>query len=259
MSDSSIYQIACTREQFSKLLTMLQIFQNHCNDCDIKKGIFRCRTNDRQAVLEMNLSSILQENDLALGIVKEKVALLKSFELDDNVQMDDKNLYISGTESNFEFRDQISKTTFRKPIPKYLDNKFIDAEEFSNMIKCREENLIMSYVFSSYLKKRIANICMGFKTEVLECIANGTESNIRINSSNKQDSATVGNAIPLNKEVNNKKFNVLILPFMLDVISDIRFSCYSVSNDVCLCKSELVYFGIPVSIYTQAKLTNIEE
>ena len=259
MSDNSIYEIACTREQFSKLLTMLQIFQNYCNDCDLKKGIFRCRTNDRQAVIEMNLSSILQENDLSLGVVKEKALILKSFELDDNVQMDDKNLYISGTESNFEFRDQVSKIIFRKPIAKYIDNKFIDNEEFGNIINCREENLILTYTFTSYLKKRISNICMGFKTDILECIASGTECSIKIVSSNKQDSSIVGNSIPLNKEINNKKFTVFILPFTLDVISDIKFSCYTVSNDVCLCKSELVYFGIPITIYTQAKLLNIED
>ena len=260
MSESSnTYRISCPREQFSKLITMLEIFQNYCTDCDIKKGLFRCKTNDRQGVIEMNLSSILQDNDLSFSVIKSKVNSLKSFELDDNVQMEDKNVYIVSNDSNYEFNDQMTKSIFRKPAPKYLDNKFIEQEEFDTMIKAREENLILSHTFTSYLRKRIANISIGLQSETIECTMTGLECSIRVMSSNKQDSALVCNSISLNKEMNDKKFNMIILPFIIDAMSDIKFSCYLVSNDVCLCKSELVYFGVPIVIYTQAKLLSISE
>ena len=59
------YQINVSRDDFSKLLLLLGVFENTCTDCDIKGGIFRCKSNDRHAMIEMNLNTIL--NNIKIG------------------------------------------------------------------------------------------------------------------------------------------------------------------------------------------------
>jgi len=254
---SENYTTTITREDFSKLTSLLKIFENICTDCDIQNGLFRCKSNDRQAVLKMDLTSLLQNNSLSFSLIKSKINLLKTFELDDNIQVEDKNIIIESNESNYEFVDPFSRMIFRKPIRKFIDNKFVDDEEFDSIIRCQEENLVFSHDFNFYMKKRISSISLGFMTDVIECKMSGLSASLEVATTNHEDSSKVGADIVMNRDVGNKCFKMIVLPFTLDIPSDMRLSCYSVSGDVYLCKCDMSYYGVPITIYTQVKLKNI--
>jgi hypothetical protein len=253
MTETANYRVNIERDGFSKLLSLLKLFEIECTDCDIKNGIFRCRNNDRYAIISMDLSSIVGENDLSFSLMKNKIGLLKTFELDDNIQVEDKNIWIESNESNYEFNDPFSRMIFRKPVQKYIDNKFISQEEFNTIIKCKEEDLLFIYDINSYMKKRIRSIAEGFGNENIDCLMNEFEAQLKI-SSKQGDSSIIATGIQMNKQLTARMFHMVPLAFAVDIISDVRFSCYLLSSDVSLCKFEMSFYGIPISIYTQAKI-----
>jgi len=257
MSDNT-YRMNVSRDNFSKLISLLKVFENSCTDCDIKNGLLRCRTNDRQAMISMDLTSILENKDLSFSLIKSKVALLKTFELDDNVQVEDKTIVIESNESNYEFCDPFNKMIFRKPIQRYIDNQFIPDDDFNSMVRISEDNLIFSHAVSNYIKKRISNITLGCLIDVVECHTDETHASFSVNASNKEDSSVFVNNIVLNRSINNKWFKMISLPFILDIQSDLKINCYSTNHtDVLLCKFEQSFYGITINIYTQVKLMNV--
>ena len=254
---SENYQLSVTRDDFSKLLTLLKIFENNCNDCDIQNGLLRCRTNDRQAIISMDLSSILDSNSLQFSLMKQKIILLKAFEINDSVQMDDKSISIESNESNYEIKDPISKIIFRKPVQQYIDNKYVNDEDFGRMIRCQEENLIFSYDISHYLKKRISNVVQGFQSDILKCQIVDNNGTLTASTRNHEESCVFVKDIIMNREVSDCEFKMSALPFMLDIASDLKLGVYHVTNDVYLCKFDQVYYGIPITLYTQVKVNSI--
>ena len=257
MSGENEYRITVSRDDFSKLLTLLKVFENYCNDCDVQTGLLRCRTNDRQAVIAMDLSSILETNPLQFSLVKNKINLLKAFELDDNVQLEDKTIIVKCNESNYEINDPFSKVIFRKSAVKYIDNKYIPDAEFEAMIRCDEDRLIFSYDVNNYLKHRISAITQGFQSDIIKCKIIENTGRMSAETRNHEDSSEFVKDIILNREVADREFRMIAMPFILDVASDMKLSVYEVSNDVYMCKFEQSYYGVPITVYTQVKVTSL--
>jgi hypothetical protein len=257
MSENT-YRLSVSRDNFSKLLLLLKTFENYCTDCDVKNGLFRCRSNDRQAIISMDLTSILANNDLSFSLIKSKVALLKTFELDDNIQIEDKTIVIESNESNYEICDPFSKLIFRKPVQRYIDNQFIDNDQFSEIIQLSEDNLLFSYDINNYIKRRISNIALGFQTDVVECNIADVSAILKIATSNKEDSANLASGIVVNRSVGNKSFKMISMPFVLDISADLKINCYTTNHsDVYMCKFDQSFYGVTISIYTQVKVSNM--
>lgn len=250
------YRLIVSRDDFSKLLSLLKIFENVCTDCDIKGGRFRCRSNDRHFVIDMDLSSILEQNNLSLSMIKSKVSILKTFEIDDSVQIEDKNMIIECNDSNYEVADAFSRVIFRKPIQKYIDNQFVDDEEFSRLIRIQEENLMFSHTIINYLKKRISQLCQEFENDI-ECRMVGLETEIKTSTKNHESSSRVVSGITMNRDIGNKHFTANPLAFMLDISSDLIFNCYHVTGDVFVCKFEQSFYGVPITLFLQVKVSDI--
>ena len=251
------YTISVTRENFSKMLSLLKTFENVCVDCDIQSGTFRCRTNDRQAIVAMDLTSVLEHNNLSFSLIKNKVNLLKTFEVDDNVNLEDKTVVIESNESNNEFFDPLSRLSFRKPVQRYIDNQFIIDDDFNTMLPISEDKLLFTYTFSHYMKKRISNISLGFQKETIDCIMAEGKALFKIITENKEDVSIVAKDITLNRDVGEKTFKYITLPFTLDVVSDLKLDCYQTNqSDVWICKFSQLFYGIPIIIYTKVKVTN---
>jgi len=249
------YSLTIEREKFSKMLNLMALIENYATDCDIQHGRIRQKTNNRQSITDIDLTSILGDNDLSLSLIKSKVQLLKSFELDENVQLNNKNILIESNESNYEFTDPLSKMIFRKPSAKFLDNKHIPDEEFNQIIRCKEENLLFTYTISNYIKRRMSAACLGFDTDLITFNLHELKGSATIQPTNKENTTNYIEEITLNKQVSNESFMISNLAFVLDIASDITLNCYTVTKDVYLCKISQMYFATPVVIYTQAKVT----
>ena len=246
------------RDEFSKFLNCIKLIQDVCTDCDLQKGVIRQRTNDRHAIVEMDLSSVLNDSTICFTLLKQKIALLKSLELDDSARVgdDEKDITVELNEKTYKFIDIFSTLTFRIPIRKFLDNTFVSADEVSNMFELKEEDLVLSYNVSSYMCRRIKSITEGFNTDVLVWKMNGFDSCLQTESSNKDNSAQLIKNIALNSEMTPMESKMISLPLCLDINSDIEINGYKIKDgQVLLCRFRMKYFDIPITIYAQSQLT----
>lgn len=254
-SSSSNYTLILTRDKFSKLLMMLDLFKDHCTDVDIHHGLMRCKSTDARSFIEMDLTSVLEDKDLMMSAIRNKIILLKALEVDDNVTMEDRNIYIESNESNVEFTDQMSKTIFRKPVVKYMENRFCEDSDFKSLVNILEENLLLRHQFSSYMKKRISTTVTALQTESIQFRLNGDTCSATTQSQNKQDSMIIANSITLNRPISDKVFDIPITTFNLNLMADINLSAYlPEKSNICTCKFDMTYFGIPIHIYHKVKL-----
>tara|TARA_Y100000310_G_scaffold342450_1_gene445766 strand:- start:2189 stop:2950 length:762 start_codon:yes stop_codon:yes gene_type:complete len=246
--------ISLTRADFTKLFATIKIIQDSCTDCDISGGFIRQKTNDRSAIVEIDLTNILKDNNLSISLIKQKVLLLKSFELDDNVQIDDDKISIIFSDNDYTFTDFFSNIIFRKPSQKYLDNKFISEDDFKNMIKIKDDDLVLNYDIPSHLAKRIKSICEGFNVDTVLMKMDEYHASIHAITINNENTSRVIKEISLNTKMAKSNFKMIVLPFMLDVSSDIKLLVYNISQTVMLCKFQLTHYDIPISIYCKVKV-----
>lgn len=261
-SNPSTYLITIDRPVFSKLTSALSVIQDICVDCDIREGLIRSKSNDRKNVVVIDLTSAIGRRNLSFSQLKMKLSLLKTFELDmsSNNQDSNNSIIIEATDSDFRFSDSLSKLMMRKPIENYLENKFMDSQDFQTSIMdcCREDNLLFNYSIDNYLKNRISQICNTFRCDAVSFEFKGNHCLLSTETKSKDNISKLAQQITLNSIVDNKKCSLNNIPFVLNIQSGLTISCYKVGDSACMFKSDLVYYGIPVTIYSKARLQDSE-
>lgn len=258
----SIYTLVLERPNFSKLTSALSIIQDICVDCDIRWGKIQSKSNDRKNVICIDLTSVLGRRDLSFSQLKMKLSLLKTFDLDMSNNQDSANnsVIIEATQNDFKFSDALSGLTMRKPIESYLENIYMDSSDFHQNIElcCREDSLLFNYSVDNYLKNRISQICNIFRCDAIVFEFNGDTCTLATETKSKDNISKVSKEIVLNSTVSNKKCSLNSIPFVLNIQSGLTISCYKVGESACMFKSDLTYYGIPVTIYSKARLQDSE-
>ena len=157
------YSLPLTKDNFVKFNSALSIIQDICNDCDVKEGKIRCRTNDHKNMILMDLSSIIGARNISFSGLKNKLVLLGTFSLiaDGTTNTD---VLIEANDSNFEFSDSISKLIVRRPVASYLENTYMNDDEFETINSSinREDAVLFNVTINSMEKKRISKLCDAF-------------------------------------------------------------------------------------------------
>jgi hypothetical protein len=248
------------REDFSKFLNTLKLFQEHCTDCEISNGIIRQRSNDRHSIFEMDLTSVIGDTSFLFVLIKNKIGLLKAFELDTTTipEGSDQNISLDIDERNYKFTDLYSTMKFRIPLKKYLDNVFIDDSEFEGIFKLNEEDLILSTNINSYLTKRIKAISEGFENDVITLKMNEFTGDLEAETGNKENNSELVRGIELNAKMPKCQTRMIVLPFTLELNSDIKIDIYKVSSKVVIGRFQMKFFGVPITMYSQSELTTVK-
>lgn len=246
-------EISLEREDFNKLINCIGlIVESDCTDCDIVNGLIRQRTNNQRSALKVNLSSVLGDIDISLSNAIQKVALLKTFELDDTME-DEGGVDISVQEKRIKFKDKYGHVTFNKPLKKMLNNVYLEDDVFDKKFKANEEKKILECTIPSYIaKRRIKSICEAIKTDVIVVKIKKNKASIDIKTNDIKSTAIKDLELVEGIEDKNFTFEILSLPFAMDVSSDIIFKVYEISSKRILCTFDLNYFKIPISIYTMS-------
>lgn len=253
------YTLTFTRPDFSKMLGTLAIIQDICNDVEIREGIIRAKTNNNKTILDINLTSIFQDKNLLISLLKSRLNLLKTFELDMNIQTegDNNSIILQSDMQKYEFIDCFSKMAFRRPAPKFLDNPYIEDSEFNSLISgCTDDSMIFNYTITPYLKQRLAAICNGFRVDSVRFEFHGDHANLGIETKSKEETSKNAAQIPLLQTIDNKMFTMINMPLTLGITSDVKISCYKLGGELAMCKSELNHFGIPFVLYSKMKFQN---
>lgn len=261
VSDPNVYVLTLERPAFSKFTSSLSVIQDVCIDCDIKNGLIRSKSNDRKNVIVIDLTSVIGRKNLSMSQLKMKLSLLKTFDLDmGNVQGADNTIIIEATENDFLFSDCFSKLMMRKPIESYLENRYIEDNDFESIIldNCKEDNLLFTQSIDNYLRNRICQICNTFRCDSVCFEFHGNYCKLSTETKSKDNISKLVQQITLYNNVDQKKCSLNNIPFVLNVQSGLNISCYKVGETACMFKSSLVYFGIPITIYSKAKLQDFE-
>lgn len=253
------YSLSLSKDSFIKFSSSLGILQNICNDCDIHEGKIRCRTNDRKNVISMDLTSILDSRNITFSGLKNKLLLLGTFNLTVDGSTDN-TVLVEANDSNFEFSDSLSRLVMRRPIASYLENVYIDDEEFGDIVSsATEDSVLFNVTISSVEKKRISKLCdvFGSNTVTFEFLNDICKYSTQ--TSSKDNVSKTSQSIQLRKDIGTKKTLINNLSFMLDTPSNLDIVCYLVGTNYCIFKCNLNYYGIPIELYTKSRIVDINE
>lgn len=253
------YSLSLSKDSFIKFSSSLGILQNICNDCDIHEGKIRCRTNDRKNVISMDLTSILDSRNITFSGLKNKLLLLGTFNLTVDGSTDN-TVLVEANDSNFEFSDSLSRLVMRRPIASYLENVYIDDEEFSDIVSsATEDSVLFNVTISSVEKKRISKLCdvFGSNTVTFEFLNDICKYSTQ--TSSKDNVSKTSQSIQLRKDIGTKKTLINNLSFMLDTPSNLDIVCYLIGTNYCIFKCNLNYYGIPIELYTKSRIVDINE
>lgn len=254
------YSLPLTKDNFVKFNSALGIIQDICNDCDVKEGKIRCRTNDHKNMILMDLSSIIGARNISFSGLKNKLILLSTFSLiaDGTTNTD---VLIEANDSNFEFSDSVSKLIVRRPVASYLENTYIEDEEFETINSSinREDAVLFNVTINGMEKKRISKLCDAFCSNTVTFEFNGNTAYYSTQTSSKDNVSKTAQTINLLKTLNNKKTLINNLAFVLDTPSNLDITCYQIGTEYCIFKSNLNYYNIPVTIYTKTRIVDIND
>ena len=259
-NNADSYSLPLSKDNFVKFTSALGIIQDICNDCDIKEGKIRCRTNDHKNMILMDLSSIVGSRNIAFSGLKNKLSLLSTFNLvaDGTTNTD---VLIEANDSNFEFSDSLSRLIVRRPIASYLENTYLTDDEFetiNNSIN-REDAVLFNVTINSMEKKRISKLCDAFCSNTVTFEFTGNTAYYTTQTSSKDNVSKTAQSINLLKTLENKKTLINNLAFVLDTPSNLDITCYQIGTEYCMFKSNLNYYNIPVTIYTKSRIIDTND
>jgi len=250
VTKSNSSQLSIEREEFNKFINCVKlIVESDCTDCDIVDGVIRQLANNRRSIIKVNLSGILGDVNLPISNAVQKVALLKTFELDDTME-DEGGVDIEVEDKKIRFQDSYGHVSFNKPLRKMLDNKFMEDEEFDKKIEIADDKMILECTIPNYLaKRRIKSICDVVKTDVITVKIKKNKASIDIVTPDIKSTVVKNLDLVEGSKLSDCSFEMLLLPFAMDVSSDIMFKVYQLSKKKLLCTFDLNYLKVPVSIY----------
>ncbi len=211
-------------DQYDNFLKCLGNLRDICNDADIQNGIIRQRTTDKSTAFEMNLSSIIEDIDLGLTDLKNKLDMLKVFS---GQEVEIK--IIERTEQDpgyLIFSDQYTSLKIKSPVLEYLDNKFIPTEELSHIYSLSDDNLLVECDISKMIGDRIKVITQGLNASAIQVLFNGEISSIKAAAQAGDQHADFLHNIPTNMSLENSFANLSLIPFSIEHDSEINFKMY---------------------------------
>lgn len=254
------YSLPLSKDNFVKFNSTLTTIQDICNDCDIHEGKIRCRSNDHKNMILIDLTSIIGQRNITFSGLKNKLSILRTFNYIAEGTTDT-TVLVEANDSNFEFSDVMSKLIIRRPIPQYLENVYITDSEFEQINQSfnREDAVLFTTTINGTEKKRIASLCDLFTSNTVTFEFNGDTACYSVQTSSKDNLSKTKNSVAVTREISGKKTLINNLAFTLDTPSAIEITCYLIGTEYCMFRSNLNYFGIPVTIYTKSRIVDMND
>ena len=235
--------------KFSDFLRVLSLLRDICNDCEVRGGILRQRSNDKANIFEMDLRPLISSADILISNLKQKLDLLRCFV--------GQEVKIEYNDQDVCFSDQFSVIKFVNPRLDFMDNKYISDEEFSRIFTLREEDLLLDYEIQSTISERMKIIAQGFNIVSFQVLFEGDFSSIMATTTSKDQSARIVGDIPVNQTLNCFS-NLVTTPFVIDHDQNMNLKMYNVQETVCVNKFAASIGNVNINIFSRSQLI-IEE
>jgi hypothetical protein len=212
-------------EQFDVFIKCLSNLKEVCNDVDIKGGFIRQRTNCRTTIFEMDLTPIIDDINISLIELKNKIDILKVFSNQDvsiEINESDEN----PDEGEYIISDNYSSIRITKPSPSFIDNSFITEEEINNIYTFQENELLMETDITKMISDRIKNITTAFGSPSIQIFFNGGTCDMSASNQSRQQVATFLKDIIINEDMNESFANLTLITFRIDHDENINFKMF---------------------------------
>ena len=235
--------------KFDDLLRCLSLLKDVCNDVDIRGGFVRQRTNDKATAFEIDLTAILNDADIPLVGIKQKLDLLKCFQGND--------VEIIVEKDHFVLHDQYSSIKIIYPNLEFIDNKYMTKEERESIFNLDSENEILSVEISKTVSDRMRSITQGFNVRTVQVEFKGEKASICARTTPKDQHAKFVKDI-VTERVLNCTSNLVVTPFVIDHDNDIQMKMYNPQETVVDVEFRTSVSNIDVNLYGRSALIDIE-
>lgn len=245
-------------EQYETFLKCLGNLRDICNDVDIQGGIIRQRTLDKSTVFEFDLSSLIEDINLGISDLKNKLDMLKIF-LGQEVEI----LINEGTEQDrgfFIFSDQYSSLKIQSPILDYMDNKFMDVDQLSHIYSLSDEDLLIECDISKMISDRVKVITQGLNATAIQIIFNGENASMCATTLARDQHAKFLNDIVTNMTFENSFANLSLVSFSIEHDTEINFKMYiNESRDISINTFKTTLGDIDINMYSRSSIISDED
>jgi len=234
--------------RFSDLIRILSLFRDLCNDVDIREGVIRQKTNDNISVFEIDCSSIINGLCLPISDIKQKLEVFKCFQ--------GQEVTIENNGQEFIFRDQYSSVSFKNPDPDFMDNKFINQNDFNGQVSTNDEDLLLSTSIDKVISDRIKIICQVFNTNTIQVLYEDDVVTIMGATTSKDQSAKfISGITPERSE--NMYSNLSTVPFVMDHDGEIIFKMYENTNDRVMNVFQTTISDVNITIFCRSNIGRV--
>jgi len=242
-------------EKFDEFMRCISVVKDHCNDADIRGGVLRQRANENTSVFEIDMTPLIEDVDLPISNLKEKIEILKMFS-DQEVTI---TVYApEGENGYFVFSDQYSSLKFGMPDLEYMDNKFMTEDELNAVFSMDEEDLILSAEISKFISDRMKIVSGGFNIQTVEVNIEGEEASILAATQAGDQHASFMTGI-ITEKILQCNSHMVITPFIIDHDGDIVFKMYNTQPGVTSNRFSTTIASIDINMLTRSALVDTGE
>ena len=248
-------QVNLSMEDYEQFLRCLSILKDVCNDADIHGGILRQRTNDSANVFEIDMTSVIDNLDVPLVNLKQKLDLLKIFMNQNSDQSQTVDITVED-DGSFTVSDEYSTVKFEGPELEYMDNRFINQEELETIFTLNEEDIILETEIESNISDRMRIIAQNFNVNSTQIQFNNDSASICMETQGHDQSAKILTDIVVEQPMECVS-SLVNTPFIIDHDGKITLKMYNYQEQICSNTFKTSISDIDITIYGRSSL--IEE
>jgi hypothetical protein len=227
------------------------MIKEECTDIDVRSGMIRQRNNSEMVIFDIDASDLLQDMDLPLIGVKTKVDLLKMFVGNDEIEL-------ATDDERYSIKDEFSKISFVVPNVQFIENKFIEKTQLTQMFEFDDREIVFSHNFSQKVCERMRIIATNYDIDSFMIEFNGDFATMKANTESKDQSAVLVSDIPLDIHIEGKICNIISTLFITEHDSELRLNMYINKSGILFNEANTSMKGINYTIYNRTRLLDEE-
>lgn len=245
-------------EQYETFLKCLGNLRDICNDVDIRGGIIRQRTTDKSTAFEIDLSSLIEDIDLGMTDLKNKLDMLKIFTGQEvEISINERTEQDLGF---FIFSDQYSSLKIKSPTLDYMDNKFMDADQMVHIYSLSDEDLLIESSISKMISDRVKVITQGLNATSIQVIFNGETASLCANTQAGDQSAKFLQDIATNMSLENSFANLSLVPFGIEHDTEINFKMFiNEERNISMNTFKTSLGDIDINMYSRSSIVSEDD
>lgn len=239
--------VSLDKDKFSIFMEILKAVSKSCDDLTIKDGKICQKSNNRKFIYQINVESILNNEDMSISNVVAKSKIFAPF----HSQQVDMEVVIE--EQGYSIQDEESQFKFGKPLASHMANPHMTEEEVIQLLKVDPNGKIAEFELNKHLIDRLTASTEALSATLLRLEFNSDSLKIKIKPLNLNSTSIMNLVTVDDLDVEINGYCVFpVEPFQLTVD---KFKCelwYREDHQTVLMKLETFLDGeetVPMTLW----------